>query len=168
MMSHPETIEQLIAGIQPLNPEWIARARERTAQLVMPTRALGRLHDIAERFCAIQETLTPAMGDKGVLVMAGDHGIAVEGVSAYPQEVTGGMVQAFLDGGAGINAIARSVDARVWVADMGIIPDIPVDGYGSRYKVSKVGLGTANFAKGPAMTRDQATAGGPCRFRPRG
>ena len=100
-------LAEILKGIRPVNQEWITRARERTAQLVMPTRALGRLHDISERLCGIRQTLQPSIGRKAVLVMAGDHGIAAEGVSAYPQEVTGAMVQTFLAGGAGINAISR-------------------------------------------------------------
>jgi nicotinate-nucleotide--dimethylbenzimidazole phosphoribosyltransferase len=155
-MSKPTSIEEIVAGIKPLDHEWFEKARERTERLVMPTRALGRLHDIAERFCAIQQTIKPSIEGKGVLVMAGDHGIAGERVSAYPQEVTGAMVQTFLAGGAGINAISRTVNARVWVVDMGIIPDIPVNAFGGQYKVSKIGSGTANFVKGPAMTREQA------------
>jgi nicotinate-nucleotide--dimethylbenzimidazole phosphoribosyltransferase len=137
---------------------WIEKARARTAQLVMPPRALGRLHEIAERLCAIQQTLKPPLERRGVLVMAGDHGIAKEGVSAFPQEVTGAMVSTFLAGGAGINAIARHVDAKVWVADMGIIPEIapPAGSAGEYYRVSKIGRGTASFARGPAMSRAQA------------
>jgi len=151
-------IDAIVEGIKPLDQSWIEKARERTARLVMPPRALGRLHDMAERCCGIQKTLTPALENKAVLVMAGDHGVAMEGVSAFPQEVTGAMVQTFLAGGAGINAIARHVGARVWVVDMGMIPFIDphsVNG-GERLKVNKVGLGTASFATGPAMTRDQA------------
>jgi len=153
-----DSINQIIAGIAPLDQSWIEKAQARTAQLVIPPRALGRLHDIAERCCAIQQTLTPEMERKAVLVMAGDHGVALEGVSAFPQEVTGAMVQTFLAGGAGINAIARHVDAQVWVVDMGMIPALDpraITG-GDRLKVHKVGLGTASFAQGPAMTRDQA------------
>ncbi len=152
------TIDEIVDGIQPLNQDWVQKAKARTAQLVMPTRALGRLHDIAERCCGIQQTTTPVMDTKAVLVMAGDHGVAAEGVSAFPQEVTAAMVQTFLVGGAGINAIARYVDAQVWVVDMGIIPyidSLSVAG-GQRLKVHKVGLGTASFAQGPAMTWDQA------------
>jgi nicotinate-nucleotide--dimethylbenzimidazole phosphoribosyltransferase len=152
------TVDAVVNGIQGLDRTWIDKARERTARLVMPPRALGRLHSIAERCCAIQKTLTPVMDKKAVLVMAGDHGVAAEGVSAFPQEVTGAMVQTFLAGGAGINAIARHVGAQVWVVDMGIIPSIDplsVDG-GRSLKVHKVGPGTASFLRGPAMTRDQA------------
>jgi nicotinate-nucleotide--dimethylbenzimidazole phosphoribosyltransferase len=154
------TIEAIVDGIQPLEQRWIDSAIERTAKLVMPPRALGRLHEMAERCCAIQRTLSPALERKAVLVMAGDHGVAREGVSAFPQEVTGAMVQTFLAGGAGISAIARHAGVQVWVVDMGIIPlidPLSVPG-GERLKVHKLGPGTASFAKGPAMTREQAEA----------
>lgn len=153
-----KSIETIVNGIRPLDQTWVEKARERTARLVMPPRALGRLHDIAERCCGIQKTLTPVLDNKAILVLAADHGVAVEGVSAFPQEVTGAMVQTFLAGGAGINAIARHVGAQVWVVDMGIIPFIePLSLDGGKYlKVNKVGPGSASFAQGPAMTRDQA------------
>lgn len=157
-MTDPSTLSQIIAAVKPLNQDWITKARQHTDQLVMPTRALGRLHDMAERCCAIQQTLSPSIAKKGVLVMAGDHGVAAEGVSAYPQEVTGAMVNTFLAGGAGINAIARHVNAQVWVVDMGIIPDLDPNEIASsqHLKVTKLGRGTADFTKGPAMTMDQA------------
>ncbi len=124
----------------------------------MPTRALGRLLDIAEQCCAIGRTLTPVVDRTGVVVMAGDHGVAADGVSAYPQAVTGAMVQAFLVGGAGINALARQVGAQVWIVDMGIIPDVAVQPVsdGPRLIVDKIARGTASLARGPAMTRAQA------------
>ena len=151
-------LEDIVNAITPLDQEWIGKAQARTEQLVMPTRALGRLHEISERMCAIQETLQPSTNHKAVLVMAGDHGIVEEGVSAYPQEVTGAMVQTFLVGGAGISAISRHVGAEVYVVDMGIIPELDVaDVQGKdRLIVRKVGAGTDNFAKGPAMSREDA------------
>jgi nicotinate-nucleotide--dimethylbenzimidazole phosphoribosyltransferase len=152
------SIKKIVEGIEPLDEKWIAKARERTAQLVMPTRALGRLHDISERLCAIQKTLKPKIDRKAVLVMAGDHGVVEEGVSAYPQEVTGAMVRTFLAGGAGINAISRHIGSDVQVIDMGIIPDLDsdsVDG-GHRLLRRKVSHGTANLAREPAMTREMA------------
>ncbi|MBI5552772.1 MAG: nicotinate-nucleotide--dimethylbenzimidazole phosphoribosyltransferase [Desulfobacterales bacterium] len=156
----PNNVNAIVAAIGPLDAQWIEKARARTAQLVMPPRALGRLHDIAERCCAIQATLHPSLDRKAVVVMAGDHGIAAEGVSAFPQAVTGAMVRTFLTGGAGINAIARHAGAQVWVVDMGIIPDIDPQGVpgGHQLKVSKIGPGTASFLRGPAMSRDQAEA----------
>ena len=148
----------IIEGIKPVDRQWINKAQERTAQLLMPTRALGRLHEISERLCGIQETLAPAINKKAVLVMAGDHGVVKEGVSAYPQEVTPAMVQTFLAGGAGINAISRQVGADVWVVDMGIIPRLDVSNMkgAERLIVAKIGNGTANFTRGPAMSRQDA------------
>ena len=151
-------LREITAGIKPVEEKWIQKSRERTSQLVMPTRALGRLHEISERLCGIQNTLKPSVKQKAVLIMAGDHGVAEEGVSAYPQEVTGAMVQTFLRGGAGINAISRHVGAEVWVVDMGIIPELDaksLDG-GDRLIVRKIASGTTNLAKGPAMTRQDA------------
>ena len=148
-------LQDIVKKIEPLDRDWIAKAKERTAQLVMPTRALGRLHDISERLCGIQRTLQPSIGRKAVLIMAGDHGIVEEGVSAYPQEVTGAMVQTFLVGGAGINSIARHVAADVHVVDVGIIPTLD-DVDNARLIVRKIASGTANFARGPAMSRVNA------------
>jgi nicotinate-nucleotide--dimethylbenzimidazole phosphoribosyltransferase len=151
-------LSEIVNGIQPIDQEWITKARERTAQLVMPTRALGRLHEISERLCGIRRTLQPSTNRKAVLVMAGDHGVAKAGVSAYPQEVTGAMVQTFLAGGAGINAISRQVAAEVFVVDMGIIADLSgLDLPASDHLVThKIAPGTADFTMGPAMSRQDA------------
>ena len=149
---------EIIDAIQPVDEGWIQKARERTAQLVMPARALGRLHDVSERLCAIQQTLEPRITKKAILIMAADHGVVTEGVSAYPQEVTPAMVQTFLAGGAGINAISRQVGADVWVVDVGIIPWLDVSNIpgAERLIVEKIGYGTANFTAGPAMSRQDA------------
>jgi len=152
------SLGEIIDGIEPLDKTWLEKAQARTAQLVMPPRALGRLHDISEQLCAIYGTITPATDKKAVLVMAGDHGIVAEGISAYPQEVTGAMISTFLAGSAGINAISRHVGADVWVVDMGVIPKLDpatIQG-GDRLWIRKVSNGTANFAQGSAMTREQA------------
>jgi nicotinate-nucleotide--dimethylbenzimidazole phosphoribosyltransferase len=151
-------LEEIVKKIQPVGSEWVEKAREHTLQLAIPPRALGRLHDISERICGIQETLQPEVFSKAFLVMAGDHGVASDGVSAFPQEVTGEMVKNFLRGGAGINVLARNVGAEVLVVDMGIIPDVDPGSseYRNRFHIRKVGRGTANIARGPAMTRAQA------------
>ena len=123
--------------------------------------ALGRLLDLGQQLCAVQETLQPRADPAAVVVMAGDHGIAEEGVSAYPAEVTGQMVANFLRGGAAINVLARRQGTRVLVVDMGVKdlsavhsllphPDFVGD--------AAIGRGTGNFLKGPAMTREQAVA----------
>jgi nicotinate-nucleotide--dimethylbenzimidazole phosphoribosyltransferase len=151
-------LAEILNGIQPLDRQWIEQAAERTAQLVMPTRALGRLHEISERLCGIQNTLQPSIKRKAVVVMAGDHGVVSSGVSAYPQEVTGAMVQAFLAGGAGINAIARHVDAEVFVVDMGIKAELSgQDLPGSDHLIThKIAPGTADITQGPAMSLQEA------------
>ncbi|MEE8399756.1 MAG: nicotinate-nucleotide--dimethylbenzimidazole phosphoribosyltransferase [Desulfobacterales bacterium] len=152
------TLAEITGAIEPLTEEWVEKARTRTAQLVMPSRALGVLHTLSERLCGIQETMTPSIDRKAILIMAGDHGIAAEDVSAYPQEVTGAMVHTFLAGGAGINAISRHVGAEVSVVDMGIIPELDPDTIegGEALRVRKVAGGTASFLRGPAMTRSDA------------
>ncbi|MBC8466276.1 MAG: nicotinate-nucleotide--dimethylbenzimidazole phosphoribosyltransferase [Desulfobacteraceae bacterium] len=151
-------LKEIIEGIGQTDGEWVEKARARTSQLVMPTRALGRLHDISEQLCGIYKTLEPSIDSKAILVMAGDHGVVNEGVSAYPQVITGEMVRAFLRGGAGINVLARQVDAEVWVVDMGIIPELDTASLekGERLLIRKVAKGTSDFAKGPAMTRQEA------------
>ena len=88
-----------------------------------------------------------------MFTMAGDHGVSSEGVSAFPQEVTGQMVKNFLEGGATISVLARHIGARVVVVDCGVKAEFePVDGL----KIRKVGYGTGNIARGPAMSREQA------------
>ena len=158
MSQQPKSIDDIVNRIEPVQAEWIEKAKARTAQLVMPTRALGRLHEISERLSAIRRTLAPSLERKAFLVMAGDHGVVAEGVNAYPQVITGEMVKTFLRGGAGINVLARPIGADVRVVDMGIIPDLApgdLEG-GDRLVVRKVGHGTANLAAGPAMTRQDA------------
>jgi len=126
------TIDEIVLGIEPVDTNWMDKARERTAQLVIPPRALGRLHDISEQLCGIRKTMEPSIERKAFLVMAGDHGVAAEGVSAFPQEVTGEMIRCFLMGGAGINILAGQAGAEVYVVDMGIIspsgPGVPPRG----------------------------------------
>jgi len=151
-------IAEIVHKIQPISKQWVEQARERTTQLAIPPRALGRLHDISERLCGISRTLSPEVNRRAILVMAGDHGVVAEGVSAFPQEVTGEMVKNFIRGGAGINALARCARADVIVVDMGIIPDVDLSSLeeGDRFRLCKVGRGTANLARGQAMTHEQA------------
>jgi nicotinate-nucleotide--dimethylbenzimidazole phosphoribosyltransferase len=121
----------------------------------MPTGALGRLLDLGRQLCAVQQTLRPCAEPATVLVMAADHGIAEEGVSAYPQEVTGQMVANFLRGGAAINVLARRQGARLLVVDMGVKhppAGVSADPRCTFISNAAVMRGTANFLRGPAMT----------------
>lgn len=158
MTTNPKTIAKIIANINPVESAWREEAEKRTSELVMPPRALGRLHEFSEKICAIQKSLQPDLTQKAVLIMAGDHGIMEEGYSPFPQEVTPEMIKTFLREGAGINALASHVGAEVRVVDLGIIPDLDpgeLDG-GQCFRVCKTGRGTANFSRGPAMTRQEA------------
>jgi nicotinate-nucleotide--dimethylbenzimidazole phosphoribosyltransferase len=142
-----------------LNPAWFRRAAEYQSCLTMPTGALGRLLELGRQLCAIQETLPPRTEPAAVVVMAADHGIAEEGVSAYPAEVTGQMVLNFLKGGAAINVLAKRQGSRVLVVDMGVRWPLSLeafDGQAEWVADLAVARGTNNFAQGPAMTKEQA------------
>jgi nicotinate-nucleotide--dimethylbenzimidazole phosphoribosyltransferase len=119
-----------------------------------PRRSLGRLEELACRIAAIRGHVRPDF-EPAIVVVAADHGIAAEGVSAYPQEVTAQMVANFVAGGAAINVLARRAGARLVVVDAGVAMPI-VDG---PVRALRLGAATASFASGPAMSRDQALAG---------
>ena len=157
-MQEQTTLNDILTGIESIDADWQAKAEARTAELAIPPRALGRLHDLAEQMCAIQRGLSPAIDRKAVMVMAGDHGVAAKSVSAFPQEVTLAMVQAFLAGGGGINAISRHVGAEVYVVDMGILPEIDAATVAGNdhLLVTKIAPGTDDLSEGPAMSREQA------------
>jgi nicotinate-nucleotide--dimethylbenzimidazole phosphoribosyltransferase len=141
--------------------EAAAAARGRQNQLTKPTGSLGQLEEISIQMAAITGKLRPRLDRKCVIVMAGDHGVSREGVSAYPAEVTPQMVLNFLHGGAAINVLARQAGAKVLVVDVGVAVEIPTDGVPQGEALAglvqrKVAYGTANLATGPAMTREQA------------
>jgi len=122
----------------------------------MPHWALGRLMDLAMDLAGITRSLQPPVARKTILTMAGDHGVAAEGVSKYPQEVTAQMVHGFVSGMAGINALARLAGAQVVVVDMGVAADLAALAAQGKIISKRIAPGTANIAAGPAMTRDQA------------
>lgn len=148
-------IRNAIERIGPLDAAAMRSARERQDQLTKPHGSLGRLEELAVKLAGITGQPVPRFPRKAVIVLAADHGVAAEGVSAYPQAVTAQMVQNFLAGGAAINVLARRAGARVVVADLGVAIDLPEHPDLTR---KKVGYGTRNLARGPAMTPDQAVA----------
>ncbi len=146
-------LEQTIKQIQPISESWLNRAKERLDNLTKPKGSLGVLEKIAARVVAIREEERPSVNKKGVFVFAGDHEVVSEGISAYPQEVTGLMVKNLLNGGAGINVLARSAGANVSIIDIGMKEDIP----NAQGLIKKnVKRGAYNIAKGPAMTVEEA------------
>ena len=148
-------IDEVIKAIEPVDVGYYAKAQARLDTLTKPKGSLGRLEEIAARVVAISKNLKPSVKNKVIFTMAGDHGVCDEGVSAYPQEVTPQMVYNFLRGGAGINVLARNVGAEVIVVDMGVKEKIKAD-KARNFKDKKVNFGTRNFAKEPAMTREEA------------
>jgi nicotinate-nucleotide--dimethylbenzimidazole phosphoribosyltransferase len=136
-----------------LNAQAAALARQGT--LTKPAGSLGRLEALSVQLAAAMGQARPSVARKAVIVMAGDHGVVAEGVSAFPAEVTPQMVLNFVHGGAAIKVLARLANARVVVVDVGVAADLPtVPGLVLR----KVARGTQNMARGPAMTRAQAEA----------
>src|SRR5690348_711504 len=145
-------IAATVETITPLDTDTMAAARTRQEQLTKPAGSLGRLESLAIQIAGITGQEQPALANKAIVVMAGDHGVTTEGVSAYPAEVTPQMVLNFLRDGAAINALAGVVGARVVVVDIGVASPLELPGLLSR----KVAPGTANMAQEPAMTRNQA------------
>jgi len=149
------TFEALIGRVAPLDEAAMRQARGRLDRLTKPPGSLGRLEELAVRLAGITARVRQRLPNKTVLLMAADHGVVEEGVSAYPQSVTAQMVANFLRGGAAINVLARQAGARVVVVDMGVAGELPGHpGLIGR----KIGWGTKNMAQGPAMTREDALA----------
>jgi nicotinate-nucleotide--dimethylbenzimidazole phosphoribosyltransferase len=151
-------LETTLARIVPQDDTWRVKARARLDQLIMPHWALGRLMDLAVDLAGMTRSLDVPVARKTIVTMAGDHGVAAEGVSCYPQEVTAQMVQGFAAGLAGISVLARLAGAGVVVVDMGVAGDLTPLVRSGKIIDKKIARGTGNLAVGPAMTRGQAVA----------
>ncbi len=151
-------LDETIAAITPQDDAVRARATARLESLTMPFWALGRLMDLAVDLAGMTSSLRPGLERKTVVTMAADHGVAAEGVSAYPHEVTVQMVANIAHGGAGINALARQCGARVVVVDMGVAGDLGELVKAGSVISKSIGRGTRNMAKGLAMTREETVA----------
>jgi nicotinate-nucleotide--dimethylbenzimidazole phosphoribosyltransferase len=150
---HMKRLLTVISHIRPLESEVMKATRNHLDQLTKPQGSLGRLEELAIKLAGITGQERPCFPHKGIVLMAADHGVANEGVSAYPQKVTAQMLQNFLTGGAAINVLARRAGARVIVADMGIAADVPAHPH---LRQHKIGWGTQNIASGPAMSLEEA------------
>lgn len=148
-----EKLKTTVEKISSLNDEIMEKTQKRLDNLTKPQGSLGRLEELAKQIAGITGKEKPLIEKKVIFAFAGDHGVTDEGVSAFSKEVTPQMVYNFLHGGAGINVLARHVGAKVIVADLGVAVDLtPNPGL----IINKVGYGTKNMAKGPAMTRNEA------------
>jgi nicotinate-nucleotide--dimethylbenzimidazole phosphoribosyltransferase len=148
-----EKLDKVLTSIKPLDSKAMETAKERQDNLTKPLGSLGRLEHLSIQIAGIKADPAPEIDHKAIVTMAADHGVVKEGVSLYPQEVTRQMVLNFLNGGAGINVLAKHIGARVIIVDMGVtggfqpMPDLIC---------KMIDFGTKNMAAGAAMTRRQA------------
>jgi nicotinate-nucleotide--dimethylbenzimidazole phosphoribosyltransferase len=146
--------EDIISLIRPLDDKAMDQCQLRLDNLTKPLGSLHHFEHLARRMAGITGNPRPRNLKKSIVLMAADHGVAAEGVSAYPQEVTAQMVHNFCNGGAAINVFAAHVSARLVLVDIGVAADLPPSF--SQVWHKKVAYGTHNMAKGPAMTREEA------------
>jgi nicotinate-nucleotide--dimethylbenzimidazole phosphoribosyltransferase len=146
--------DAVVRDVLPLHPALARDARAALDAKTKPRGSLGRLEELAVRIACIRGTVRPAPLDPAIVVAAGDHGVAREGVSAYPQEVTGQMLATFGSGGAAVAVLCRNAGARLVVVDAGVASP-PAPGV----RDLSLGRGTANAADGPAMERAVAAEG---------
>jgi nicotinate-nucleotide--dimethylbenzimidazole phosphoribosyltransferase len=148
-------LDDTVHAIRPPDAQAAAQAAARLDSLTKPPGSLGYLEEIVRRYAAIRRDGGAARGRGAVAVFVADHGIAAEGVSAFPQAVTIEMLRNIAGGGAAISVLARKLGYWMRVVDMGVATDTssaPMAGVIYR----RIGAGTANFARGPAMTLVQA------------
>ncbi len=147
------SLEKTISGIDPVDRGLAAEGQARLDNLTKPKGSLGRLEELALQVFMIQQGKAPQVDPAKIFTVAGDHGVAAEGVSLFPREVTRQMVENFVFGGAGVNVLAKTAGVDLCVVDAGCA--------GGRFKENpvlvqaKVAPGTENFTKGPAMSREQ-------------
>jgi nicotinate-nucleotide--dimethylbenzimidazole phosphoribosyltransferase len=137
---------------KPVNADIVEQAAARQQQLTKPAGSLGQLEAVAVQLAGLQGQVKPTLKEIWIAIFAGDHGVVAEGVSAFPQEVTGQMLLNFVSGGAAISVLARQLGAQLEVVDLGTVnPALNLAGV----RHLNIGPGTANFAQGAAMTQAQ-------------
>ncbi|MGW2562144.1 nicotinate-nucleotide--dimethylbenzimidazole phosphoribosyltransferase [Streptomyces sp. NPDC001514] len=151
-----DLLQETVSNIRPLDAKALGEAWERQKRMTKPAGALGMLEIISAQLAGLSRLCPPPIPEPAaVAIFAGDHGVHAQGVTAWPQEVTGQMVANFLGGGAVCNAFANQVGAEVCVIDVGVASDLPAT---PGLLPRKVRPGTADFTTGPALTRDEVLA----------
>lgn len=135
----------------PVDSAFLDIAQERQRQLTKPAGSLGQLETIAVRLAALQGSPRPRLTNVHIGLFAADHGVVAEGISPYPQAVTGQMLRNFINGGAAISVLARNLGARMTVVDLGTVTPLDLPGV----RQARLGAGTRNFAQVAAMTAEQ-------------
>lgn len=151
-----DLLQETISSIRPLDAKALGEAWERQKRMTKPAGALGMLEIISAQLAGLSRMCPPPIPEPAaVAIFAGDHGVHAQGVTAWPQEVTGQMVANFLGGGAVCNAFAAQVGAEVCVVDVGVAMELPAQ---PGLLPRKVRAGTADFTTGPALTREEVLA----------
>jgi len=148
--------KDLIPDIPLLDQEAMEEAQRKLDSLTKPKDSLGRLEDFARKVAGITGNPNPSIKKKIIFTMAADHGVAKEGVSLFPQEVTGQMIYNFLNGGAGVNVLARHTGCRVVITDVGATEEIKTAS--GDFVNKKIARGTKNITVGPAMSEEEVIA----------
>ncbi|WP_369143208.1 nicotinate-nucleotide--dimethylbenzimidazole phosphoribosyltransferase [Streptomyces sp. R44] len=151
-----DLLQETVANIRPLDAKALGEAWERQKRMTKPAGALGMLEIISAQLSGLSRVCPPPIPEPAaVAIFAGDHGVHAQGVTPWPQEVTGQMVANFLGGGAVCNAFANQVGAEVCVIDVGVKSELPAT---PGLLPRKVRPGTGDFTTGPAMTREEVLA----------
>lgn len=147
------SLHETLGRIRPANHELLAQAQLRLDRLTKPLGSLGRLEELAAQYVMISGERKPSVPRGVIFTFAADHGVTMEGVSAYPREVTAQMVLNFLRGGAGVNVLSRHAGVAVRVVDIGVAHEF---GIVPELIQKKIAFGTKNFLMEPALSREQA------------
>ncbi|WHM39626.1 nicotinate-nucleotide--dimethylbenzimidazole phosphoribosyltransferase [Streptomyces sp. BPTC-684] len=151
-----DLLQETVATIRPLDAKALGEAWERQKRMTKPAGALGMLEIISAQLSGLSRKCPPPIPEPAaVAIFAGDHGVHAQGVTPWPQEVTGQMVANFLGGGAVCNAFANQVGAEVCVIDVGVASELPAT---PGLLPRKVRPGTGDMTTGPAMTREEVVA----------
>jgi len=148
-----DRLQETIAKIKKPDSNLMKQVQARLDSLTKPRGSLGKLEELAKQIVSITANLSPRIEKKAIIIMAADHGVVEESISAYPREVTPQMVYNFLNGGAAINVLARHIGAEVLIVDVGVAADFQEH---QSLMLEKIDYGTKNMVKGPAMTDEQA------------
>lgn len=148
-----DLLAETVSNIRPLDAKALGEAWERQKRMTKPAGALGMLEIISAQLSGLSRQCPPPIPEPAaVAIFAGDHGVHAQGVTPWPQEVTGQMVANFLGGGAVCNAFANQVGAEVCIVDVGVASDLPAT---PGLLPRKVRAGTADMTTGPALTREE-------------
>ena len=153
-MALEDRVRELAEEIEGADAAAAEETRQRQSSLLKPPGSLGRLEELASRLAGMAgECPPPVPENPAVVVCAGDHGVLAQGVSPWPGDVTAAMVESFCAGGAAVNALARTVGARVSVLDVGVTSEL---GRHPLLRAAKVRRGTDDLGERPAMGREEA------------